>query len=103
MKTDRRENLKFIVTNFKDRFTSYITITYPNMFFFLDYLLFLSYFCYYLLLLKLLLIEHVFVCWKRYSTKTIVVLILKYLAQQTNTYSKSAAETLKQEVKSVKS
>ena len=39
--------------------------------------------------------EHVFVCWKRYSTKTIVVLILKYLAQQTNTYSKSAAETLK--------
>ena len=27
--------------------------------------------------------------------KTIVVLILKYLAQQTNTYSKSAAETLK--------
>ena len=32
---------------------------------------------------------------KRYSTKTIVVLILKYLAQQTNTYSKSAAETLK--------
>ena len=47
--------------------------------------------------------EHVFVCWKRYSTKTIVVLILKYLAQQTNTYSKSAAETLKQEVKPVKS
>ena len=39
--------------------------------------------------------EHVFFCWKRYSTKTIVVLILKYLAQQTNTYSKSAAETLK--------
>ena len=39
--------------------------------------------------------EHVFVCLKRYSTKTIVVLILKYLAQQTNTYSKSAAETLK--------
>ena len=47
--------------------------------------------------------EHVFFCWKRYSTKTIVVLTLKYLAQQTNTYSKSAAETLKQEVKSVKS
>ena len=39
--------------------------------------------------------EHVFFCWKRYSTKTIVILILKYLAQQTNTYSKSAAETLK--------
>ena len=47
--------------------------------------------------------EHVFVCLKRYSTKTIVVLILKYLAQQTNTYSKSAAETLKQDVKSIKS
>ena len=36
-----------------------------------------------------------FVCWKRYSTKIIVILILKYLAQPTNTYSKSAAETLK--------
>ena len=48
--------------------------------------------------------EHVFVCLKRYSTKTIVVLILKYLAQQTNTYSKSAAETPKQKpLKSVKS
>ena len=32
MKTDRRENVKFIVTNFKDIFTSYITTTYPNMF-----------------------------------------------------------------------
>ena len=31
--------------------------------------------------------EHVFVYWKS--------LILKYLAQQTNTYSKSVAETLK--------
>ena len=31
MKTDRR-NVKFIVTNFKDRFTSYIKTTYPNMF-----------------------------------------------------------------------
>ena len=31
MKTDRRENVKFIVTNFKDRFTSYITTTYPNI------------------------------------------------------------------------
>ena len=47
--------------------------------------------------------EHVFVCWKRYRTKTIVVLILKYLAQQINTYSKAAAETLKEYVKSVKS
>ena len=33
MKTDRRENVKFIVTtNFKDRFTSYITTFYRNMF-----------------------------------------------------------------------
>ena len=32
MKTDRRENVKFIVTNSKDRFTSYITTTYPNRF-----------------------------------------------------------------------
>ena len=46
--------------------------------------------------------EHVFVCWKRYRAKAIVVLILKYLAQQTNTYSFSAVETLKQDVKSVK-
>ena len=39
--------------------------------------------------------EQVFFCWKRYSAKPIVVLILKSLAQQTNSYSKSAAETLK--------
>ena len=39
--------------------------------------------------------EHVLFCWKRYSTKTIVILILKYLAQQTSTYSMSAVETLK--------
>ena len=32
MKTDRRENVKFIVTNFKDRFTSYITTSYRNKF-----------------------------------------------------------------------
>ena len=33
MKTDRRENVKFIVTtNFKDRFTSYIRACYRNMF-----------------------------------------------------------------------
>ena len=32
MKADRREKAKFIVTNFKDRFTSYITTTYPDMF-----------------------------------------------------------------------
>ena len=84
---DRRENVKFIVTNFKGRFTSYITTTYPNMFSFG----------------LLSVISKVFVadfgqvlfCWKRYSTKPIVVLILKFLAQQTNSYSKSAAETLK--------
>ena len=40
--------------------------------------------------------EHMFICWKRYSTKTTVVLILKYLTQ-------SAAETLKQHMKSVNS
>ena len=33
MKTDKRENVKFIVTtNFKDRFASYITTSYRNMF-----------------------------------------------------------------------
>ena len=32
METDRRENVKFIVTTSKDRFTSQITTTYPNMF-----------------------------------------------------------------------
>ena len=33
MKTDRRDNVKFIVTtNFKDRFASYITTSYRNMF-----------------------------------------------------------------------
>ena len=33
MKTDRRENVKFMVTtNFKDRFASYITTSYRNMF-----------------------------------------------------------------------
>ena len=32
METDRRENVKFIVTSSKDRFTSQITTTYPNMF-----------------------------------------------------------------------
>ena len=47
--------------------------------------------------------ERVFVCWKRYRTKSIVVLILKYLAQQTTTYLKSAAKALKQDEKFVKS
>ena len=33
MKTDRRENVEFIVTtNFKDRFASYITTSYRDMF-----------------------------------------------------------------------
>ena len=32
MKTDRRENVKVIVTNFEDRFTSYITTSYRNRF-----------------------------------------------------------------------
>ena len=95
MKTHTRENVKFIVTNFKDIFTSYVTTTYPKMFSFglssVMSKVFVADF------------KHVFVWWKRYSTKTIAILILKYLAQKTNTYSKSATETLKQEVKSVKS
>ena len=37
------------------------------------------------------------------STKTMLVLILKYLAQETNANSKSAAENVKKVVKSVKS
>ena len=32
--------------------------------------------------------EHVLFCWKRYSRKPTVFVILKYLAQQANTYSK---------------
>ena len=47
--------------------------------------------------------EPVFFYWKKYKIKTTVVLILKFLAQQANTYSESAVETLKQDVKSVKS
>ena len=94
MKIDRRENVKFVVSNLKDRFTSYITTTYPNMFSF-GLLSVIS---------KVFVadFEHVYVCWKRYSTKVVIVLILKYLAKETNTYSKPAEETLKQEVKSVK-
>ena len=95
MKTDRRENAKFITTNFTDRFTSYTTTTYLNMFSFGSSSVFSKVF--------VADFEHVFVCWKRYGTKTIVVLILKHFAQQTNTYSKSATETLKQDVKTVKS
>ena len=56
--------------------------------FFLDYrLLYLRF--------LLLTLSMCFFYMKRYNTKTIVVLILKYLDQQTNTYSKSTAETLK--------
>ena len=93
MKTERGENVEFIVKNCKDRFISSFTTAYPNMFSF-GRQLFLRF---------LLLFEYVFVCWKRYSTKAILALIMKYLNQQTNTYSKSVVETLKQEVKSVKS
>ena len=33
MKTDKRENVKFVVTsNFRDRFALYITTSYRNMF-----------------------------------------------------------------------
>ena len=40
--------------------------------------------------------EHVFICWERYFRIRItiaIVLIVKYLTQKTNTYSKSATET----------
>ena len=59
---------------------------------------------YLVLFLKVLLadFEQVFVCWKRYRTKAIVVLILQCLARQTSTYSKSAVETLKEDVKADK-
>ena len=39
--------------------------------------------------------KHVFVCWERYKVTIIFARIPKYLAQQTNTYSKSVTETLK--------
>ena len=59
---------------------------------------------YFLLFLKVLVadFEQVFVGWKRYRTKTIVALILQYLTRQTSTYSTSAVETLKEDVKSDK-
>ena len=47
--------------------------------------------------------EHMSVCWKGYRTKAAVVLILKYLTQQSSTYSKPEVESLKQDVKSDKS
>ena len=76
MKTDRKENVKFIITNCKDRFTSEIITTYPNMFSFGLSSVFSKVF--------VTDFEHVLFCWKRFST-----------SQQTNTYSKSAAKTLK--------
>ena len=55
--------------------------------FFLDYrLLYLRF--------LLLTLSMCFFCIKRYNTKTIVVLILKYLDQQRNTYSKSTVASL---------
>ena len=83
MKTDRRENVKLIVTNY------IIKASYPNMFFSglssVISIVFDDDF------------EHVFFffCSKKYSKSTIVAVILKDFAQQTNTYSKSAAETLR--------
>ena len=56
MKTDRRENVKFIITNFKDRFTSHITIAYPNMFSFGLCLLFSKVFVTLLLILSMCLV-----------------------------------------------
>ena len=49
-------------------------------------------------------VRHVLLCWERYFRIRIiaVVLILKYLSQQTNTWSKSSAENLKKFAKSVK-
>ena len=47
--------------------------------------------------------EHEFVWWERCRITIVIVLILKYLTQQTNIYSKSTTEALKQDVKSVKS
>ena len=87
MKTDRREHVKFIVTNTRIYLHHKLQLLIRICFFFglssVISKVFVGDF------------EHVFFCLKEYSTKTIVVLILKYLAQQSNTYSKSAAETLK--------
>ena len=47
--------------------------------------------------------KHVFAYWERYKVTIIFARIPKYLAQQTNTYSKSVTETLKWDVKYVKS
>ena len=39
--------------------------------------------------------EHVFVRWGKYRITTVILQILENLTQQTNTYTKSTAETLK--------
>ena len=46
--------------------------------------------------------EHVFVCWERYRT-TIVVLRTLGMPYPAKIYSKSTTETLKQDLKSIKS
>ena len=89
MNTDRKENVKFIVTNFNDRFTSYITTSYPNMF-----SVMFKVFCYF---------EHMFFCWKKYSTKNHCCSNPKIPCPGNKYLLKVAAETLKEEVKSVKS
>ena len=63
--------LKFIVTNFKDRFTSFVTTMFSLGLSVISKDIFAD-------------LSMCFVCWKRYSTRIIVVLILKYPAQQTN-------------------
>ena len=119
MKPDRRENVEFIVTNYK--VDSHINYHYLSEYVFFGRLRYLflrflmlnyNYLSEYVFFWtsKIFIskvfnaaFEQVFVCWNRYSTKTILILILKYFAQQTNTYSKSSTESQKQEVKSVKS
>ena len=46
--------------------------------------------------------EHVFFCWEKYGITIVVVLILKYLTHKAK-LTKVATETLKQDVKPVKS
>ena len=83
MKIDRRENIKFIVQ-----------ITRIDLHHKLQLLIRIC-FSFGLSSVISKVFVTMFFCWERYGTKTIVVLILKYDAQQTNTYSKSAVETLK--------
>ena len=72
MKTDRTENIKFIVTNYKDSFTSLIAII-IRICFLLDCRL---------LFLRFLLLTLSMCLFAGCSTKTIVILILKYLASK---------------------